>query len=271
MNSSHTTRIWHTIVGIVIVSAIGLGVYTMMRDSATSLHTDIVTDVPTVEKQAPVIEVRSFTKKTSDMDIRVEYAELVYSTSSTTSFEKVINERLRQEAEKIYTEQLKEFSSYTTPESLAWGQRSVIYERKVEKDRVYVDAQVSLISLIYTNYIDTGGAHGTFFYSSDAIDLNSGKDIVLADLLEGIYEPVVLGELRNQIETSSSTETCVHCYAEFTGQDIDMFISEHFALTQKGITFLYGAYDLGAYALTSAGQEITVSKAVLEGFVSRVW
>lgn len=259
-----------TIFWVCLIFFIGTLVYFFISGDSSSKTSNTASTTPVTQKKLPIIRVESFSYSTSSIDLTVEYVQIVQSSSS--SLEKMINDNSKKEAEKLYKNQLQELRQSVTPEDyLTSEQRSVVYERKVQKERVYIDANVSFMSFPYTNYIDTGGAHGTFFYSSETIDLDTGKKLALKDFLQGGYDNFILSELNNQIQTSSSTETCVNCYAEFVDQATEMFVSKNFIFTEKGIVFLYGAYDLGAYALTSAGQEILVSKDILEGFISRVW
>jgi hypothetical protein len=245
--------------------------YFFMSRNRSSLLSQTATTTAVIQKNIPTFQVESFAYSTSSIDLTVEYVQIAQTTSTSSSLELMLNANFKNEAKKLYEEQLRELKQSLIPDSLGWEQRSVTFERKVAKERIFVDTEVSLVSLVYTNYIDTGGAHGTFFYGSETVDLATGKKLVLKDFLQGDYESVIMLELENQIQTSSSTDTCVNCYAEFVDQATEMFISKNFILTKQGVMFLYGAYDLGAYALTSAGQEILVSNEVLQDFVSRDW
>lgn len=232
---------------------------------------ETATSTPVIATSIPVVRMESFTYATSSISLTVEYAQ--FSRLSSSTIEKGINATLKKEAKNIYDEQLKELRQSVTPESLP-GQsgKEVFFERKLQKEKIYSNFDTGVISIPYANYIDTGGAHGMFFYTSQTLDSNTGKKLVLKDMLQGEYEEKVITEVKRQIAFGTSTESCVNCFQELSEQeDVPVFMSDAFLLTEKGIVFLYSAYDLGAYALTSAGQEILVSKEVIESFVGRVW
>lgn len=259
----------------------------------------IATTTPT-----PAVRVESFSYVIDPINITVEYPQIVHMASS--SLESAINANLKSEAKEIYEENLKYLkesssdfvgrteivsitpivSSTTTDDvvdnatttDIATStiktkvvyDRTVIFERKVAKDKTYINNEDKLISFAYEQYIDSGGAHGSFSFASKAIDIESGKDISLDDILKGDYKKVVIKDIEDQIRNKA--DTCVRCESLLSMSDeLEVFVSESFVLSDKGIAFLYSAYDLGAYALTSGGQEITVSKERLSDNISRKW
>lgn len=246
-------------------------IYFLLSGADTVKAPDVVVATSTPSVPAPVLRVESFTYDKNFVNLTIEYPQFVQSSSS--SLESLINKNFKSEAKKLYDDQLKELTQSAGFDELEGVQpREVLYERKVQKDRVYINGGTGIFSVPYTNYIDTGGAHGTFFYSAETIDIYSGKKIELTDVLQGEYEAYVLSSIQKQISVGSSTDTCVNCYAELaSSENLSVFIPKTFILTANGITFLYSAYDLGAYALTSAGQEVSLTKDLLSGFIRRVW
>lgn len=246
-------------------------VYFFISNNTSSTPVQPVTSTSTVSLVLPIVRVESFTYATSSINLTVEYPQFVASASS--SLEKMINTNLKKEAENIYNDQLKELQLAVTPESLPGESgREVFFQRKVQKDAIYISVETNTISVPYYNYVDTGGAHGTFFYTSETFDSVTGKKLALKDFMQGEYERDVFQEIKRQIMLGTSTETCVNCFKELSElEDIPVFVSDNFVLTDKGIVFLYSAYDLGPYALTSQGQEVLVSKDIVKMFISRVW
>jgi hypothetical protein len=223
----------------------------------------VITATSTIAAQQKVtpIRVASFTYATSSINLTVEYLEIVGFTS--------ISENLKKEAQKLYDAELKELKGSINEFA---PDREVIFEKKVQKDRVYIDTNSNTLSVMYTQYMDTGGAHGSFSYASDMIDTSTGKRLLLKDMLQGDYVAMITREIQRQIKLGNASDTCVNCHKELSeGGDVEVFIPESFLLSEKGITFLYSAYDLGAYAITSTGQEVTVSKEFLKSVVKRVW
>lgn len=225
------------------------------------------TITPVVEQKVPVLRVESFTDSSSSIQLTVEYPQFVQSASTST--EKLINTAFKKEAKKLYDEQLKELQNSISSEFPMRG--DVTFERKVQKDKAYIDVKTGIFSVSYANYTDTGGAHGTFFYTSQTIDMNTGITLALKDILQGEYETILVQELEKEIRLGESTETCVNCSSELVTEGFEVNIPKSFLLTSKGIVFLYGAYELGPYVFTSGGQEVLVSKELLQGFISRVW
>ncbi len=250
----------------------------------------------------PAVRVESFTYTVDPIDITVEYPQLVHMASST--IELALNEKFKDEAKKIYDQNLKDLQdassdfvgktevipnssmvistttgtstdatttvTTTAPKTRVVYDRSVMFYRKVAKDKIYIKPDTQTVSFAYELYIDTGGAHGTFSYDSETLDIATGKTLTLRDILQGDYEKVITKNIDKQIH--NPTDTCVRCDALSSAlDDVQVTVPQSFILSDLGITFLYSAYDLGAYALTSTGQEITVSKDVLVDNILRTW
>ncbi len=267
MSPKKLEKIVYMCIGFFVLALI----YFFIGDNRFPTSQEVATSTPVVVSTTPVARMESFTYATSSIQLTVEYAQFVRLSASTT--EKMINESLKKEAKALYDMQLKELRQSITPDSLP-GQsgREVFFQRKLVKDKIYIRPETGIISIPYENYIDTGGAHGTFFFSSQTLDIGTGKKLALQDILQGAYEDVVFSEIKKQIAVGEDTERCVNCSKELAEQEgVPVFVSENFLLSDTGIVFLYGAYDLGAYAITSTGQEVLVPKEVVESFVARVW
>jgi len=267
MSDTKLQKIVYVCIGFFVLTL----AYFLIGDNRFVAPPEIATSTPVVASSTPVVRMESLRYATSSIDLTVEYAQFVRFSSSTV--EKMINSNLKKEAEIIYNEQLKELRQSVVPDSLS-GQsgREVFFQRKLLKEKIYTNFETGIVSIPYSNYIDTGGAHGTFFFSSQTLDSNTGKKVVITDLLNGDYEDVALAEIKKQITIGEDTERCVNCSKELAEQDgIPVFASENFLLSDKGVVFLYGAYDLGAYAITAAGQEILVPREIFESFMVRVW
>ncbi|MEN9605063.1 MAG: hypothetical protein RJB39_748 [Candidatus Parcubacteria bacterium] len=149
--------------------------------------------------------------------------------------------------------------------------REFVHQHEIDKDRVYVNDTTGLVSIVFENYVDFGGAHGSFFYGSIVYDLKTGDEVKLSDLLTGDYNTFLNAYVGEQV--ASKTAVCKNC--ENLEGKIDAVegktVSDSFALTADGMTLLYGAYDLGSYAATASGQEIFVPKEKLKAFIKRDW
>lgn len=185
-----------------------------------------------------------------------------------------LNLRLDRDARETFQKNKKELEDNLV-ELKKYGMdlegREFVHERMVDKSRIYTNQSAEVISIVFSNYVDFGGAHGSFFYDSAVYDMKTGLQVTLRDILTGDYEKFLGEHITNQI--IQKTATCKNC--ENLGGKIDpvdgKIISDSFSLSAGGITFLYGAYDLGSYAETAAGQEVFVSKEVLAEFIQRQW
>ncbi|HPM29674.1 MAG TPA: DUF3298 domain-containing protein [Chryseolinea sp.] len=108
----------------------------------------------------------------------------------------------------------------------------------------------SLISLVATNESFAGGAHGSYETYFINVDPNTGKHIVLSDLLKPGYEGVLLkaGEeaFRNTLELPDSVTYSDEGY-EFPN---DVFqLNSNYGFTNEGIRFVFNAYEVAPYVL----------------------
>lgn len=213
------------------------------------------------------VTVQSLTYATTSGTILIEYP--VFSNMPA------LNSKIKKEADELFATSTKELNA--SVQSLIdfnvdMSTRSLVFEKKIDRDRIYINDKTKTAALIYKQYIDMGGAHGSFFYGSAVYDLRTGSALTLQDILQN-YEAPIRSYVRKEIEASVSGKvTCVHC--ESLDGRIDSgveLLSNYFHVDSKGLTLLYGAYDLGAYAATSAGQEVIIPMNALTGLVKRVW
>lgn len=215
--------------------------------------------------------VSSFTLKTESLkdsdptyDVLIEYPQ--FENANHGSVEERINEQFKKEAQGIF----EETSAEMKDAAVGMIGRDIITERKLNKDRAYINNETGIMSVVYEQYFDTGGAHGTFFYTTETIDLKTGEKLVLKDFLKTTSTDVVVKEIDTQVRNAATT--CVRCdllSGELENMKVE--ISDHFLLSDQGITFLYGSYDLGSYASTARGQEVFVDKQFLKEYISRNW
>lgn len=110
----------------------------------------------------------------------------------------------------------------------------------------------------------TGGAHGSAVNNYYVLDLSQRKQLKLKDLLVRYEKNKLYGALYPEfvqwVKSGDSTVNMKEYEAmwKFT-------LAHNFALTQKGLTFYYGQYEIGPY---SAGMpEFTIPYAKLNGII----
>ena len=151
---------------------------------------------------------------------------------------------------------------------------SAFYTQTVEPDVAFANNQV--ISLVFLNYSYTGGAHGNYGYDAHTYDLQTGKELTLADLvqsdkLQDFYRLVsikLLNTNRDLLfpETVTDIETFLKSKAT-TSTQAQLESYGHLSnwyLTPQGIVFFYNPYEIAPYA--AGVQEITLPLSTWQSF-----
>ncbi len=134
-----------------------------------------------------------------------------------------------------------------------------------ECDCVVTKADEEIVSIIYTYYAFSGGAHPSTWYVSHNFSTKSGEKLNAANVVSDMDSLPKL--LEDRIENEYETEDL---YFE---DDLEVAIKEHydtagdytFTLDHAGITFYFSAYDLAAYA--AGAQIVTINYADEPGIV----
>lgn len=216
------------------------------------------------------VQVKSISTSTPSLKMNVEYPQF-----SDVAYAK-LNADIKRDAQNLYDQGLRELQADNTSASIInvdMGDEGLVIERKLDKEKTYINSETGIASFSFNNYANTGGAHPTFFYTSSTYDLKNGNALALRDLFKGEYEPFLSTYLKDRIVKAKEGDTdCVRC--DTLGGQVETenaILVDVFSLNEKGIVFLYGAYDLGSYAATSAGQEVFVPKDKLGEFVQKGW
>ncbi len=214
------------------------------------------------------ISIQTLEEESSSTSAIVQYPQF----SNTPA----LNAKIEAEAKEEYatnTAEMKRNLEEFKSEGMDMSQRTLVFEKKINSEKTYINTEAGIASITYDEYFDFGGAHGTFFFVSKVYDLKTGESLKLQELLTGDYATKIRSLVSSKIAgAKEDSTTCVRC--SFLGGKADDeadLLSQNFALTKDGIIFLYGAYELGAYAMTSGGQEVFISKDELKGFVTRAW
>ncbi|MDL2243260.1 DUF3298 and DUF4163 domain-containing protein [Bacteroidales bacterium OttesenSCG-928-J19] len=121
-----------------------------------------------------------------------------------------------------------------------------INERKMRNTILFNKGNV--ISQVINTYEYAGGAHGLSTTSGVNIDLNTGDLIEFKDVFDKSVESdlsaLLLEELCETYEVKTRAEL-----DEFGFYFEELYPSENFVMDNKGLTFIYGQYEIGPYVL----------------------
>jgi hypothetical protein len=138
--------------------------------------------------------------------------------------------------------------------------RETMKEEKPDSSKDYVSENYSknsemmvvfnekgLLSLSYSGYSFTGGAHGNYGTILATYDLKAKKQVVLSD----IFRPKYQKTLSTALEKALRKKYKLNAKEPLNGFLFENTIqaTNNFALTHKGILFNYPPYDIAAYAV----------------------
>lgn len=104
-----------------------------------------------------------------------------------------------------------------------------------------------ILNYVIFNEEYTGGAHPNCYYTALNFDKESGKEVVLQDILKEDYETRLTQELivalAEHFKVEPVTEVVVRGYLIN-----DFYISNNYIIGKDKITFIYNRYDIAPYA-----------------------
>ncbi|MGL5956936.1 MAG: DUF3298 and DUF4163 domain-containing protein [Brevinema sp.] len=114
------------------------------------------------------------------------------------------------------------------------------YEFYLEYDIKYTDHHI--LSLVCTEYIYNGGAHGLTRVSPIVYQLSNGKVLnnTVNDLIKSIEDPQLISLLRKKL---LSPEKIKDSYFDFD----TIRLNNSYYITPSGIAFVYNQYEIAAY------------------------
>lgn len=183
--------------------------------------------------------------KSKRSELYVVYPEISGVDSATATKFNSLVKNLVTDLNKSYKEQVAEYSS----EDIKNLPEYVGLSSEVGYDVVL--ANDDFISLIFSDYVFLGGAHGNTGYSTVNYDLKNNKEIKLADLFEPksdylkIISEYSIADLKKRVGEMSDDEWI----SKGAGADAGNFQSWN--LTKKGLMFTFSPYQVAAYAAGS--------------------
>lgn len=267
---SMNRKTWIIIILVILVTAL-ITWYVAKSQNAVTPPTETATSTSATTTTVTV-EVKTLTYNELQNKAILEYVQFPNQPARSAlaelnlEIESVANETFKKNTKELDSN-LKDLQKY----GMNLEGREFVHEREIDKARIYTNQNTGVISIIFQNYVDFGGAHGSFFYGSTVYDIKTGAELKLTDFLQGDYVTFLNAYITEEIK--QKTTTCKNC--EQLDGNVDVVdgkvVSDSFALNADGIIFLYGAYDLGSYAATASGQEVFVSKEKLAEFIKRQW
>lgn len=97
------------------------------------------------------------------------------------------------------------------------------------------------LSYTLNSYVYLGGAHGSTILSGLNFDKNTGYIISADDIFSFGYEEQLSAALRSHLKSSLSAEEYDMLFVT------DITPNGNFVLSQAGITYIYGQYEIGPY------------------------
>ena len=141
------------------------------------------------------------------------------------------------------------------------------YSRWVDERRMEViHADARVLSVELTLYAFTGGAHPNTFVELQSYDLATGEPLALADLLTAGAAPRLqaLGERLFRREWEIAEGESLE-EAGFWFEDDRFELTDNFAVTGKGLVFVYNPYEVAPYVFGPT--RITVPWSELRGLL----
>lgn len=119
--------------------------------------------------------------------------------------------------------------------------------------------QASLLSILTSNYIFSGGAHGNTVVQSFNFDEKAKKRVYLTDILNNEEK---IEAVRDYVWEYAIARPDVF-YPDLKREDIPLTQDTAFYFGSDGITLVFQQYEIAPYV--SGNQEIFISKEVYEG------
>ncbi|MCR5747802.1 MAG: DUF3298 and DUF4163 domain-containing protein, partial [Lachnospiraceae bacterium] len=116
-------------------------------------------------------------------------------------------------------------------------------------------ADKSAVSILFSNYMWSGGAHPNSWFESATIDSNTGNDLTISDIVTDVDKlPEILEkELKEVYEKDTFLEDDLKGLIKQSYEANGDYV---FTLSPDGITFYFSPYELAAYAM--GAQYVTI-------------
>lgn len=180
----------------------------------------------------------------NNTDHKEDYKSEILLLAGFGTNDSTMIDMLREDAEKSYHEWKKQTDSLTVKEASEYG---MSLSREILQQTLVMYESKKTITFAKFVYEYTGGAHGNYGTITLNSDKKTGKHIKLEDVLmpEGIAAlPNLLDQAARKLYKIGNNKKL-----DENGFFVDRIKpSENFYLTESGIGFIYGPYELRSYA-----------------------
>lgn len=178
--------------------------------------------------------------------------------------------KLKEERNTLYSDFREEMASMTEAgiiDSLAEPDMFLSFHYSYNTSvQVYYNAP-ELLTLGFTDYSYTGGAHGMYATIVSSYDLKNKKVLKLSDILLPGYVEAVSKALAKAVRTKYNLSASAPLNTFLFEEEIAP--NENYGFTDKGVFFVYAPYEIAPYA---AGEiELFVSFERIKEFVNPAW
>jgi hypothetical protein len=178
--------------------------------------------------------------------------------------------KLTEERNSLYADFREEMSSMIEAgiiDSLAEPEAFLSFNYSYNTSvQVYYNAP-NLLTLGFTDYSYTGGAHGMYATIVSSYDLKQNKVLKLSDVLLPGYVEAVSRALANAVRRKYNLGDAAPLNTFLFEEEIAP--NENYGFTDKGVFFVYAPYEIAPYA---AGEiELFVSFERIKEFVNPAW
>jgi len=227
-------------------------------DAETAVETDeqdeAVVEYPMIKTQI-VREVSEWDEELGVILINGSYDEICLMDDNYPKLKKTIEKINADNKEEIitecsgFTEDAKEFFIYMEPEyATAWEANNTAYVKRADEN---------VCSVLFAKYRYFGGAHPSSWYESHNIDVKTGAELTLRDVVkdyDGLYNEVLakLEAEENRFKELYG-ESLVY-YENYREIVEDYFYSDNgefplaFTVCGDGIEVYFDAYTIGPYS-----------------------
>ncbi len=170
----------------------------------------------------------------TDINVSIQSLQFFPKTEGINKINNTLSDQFNQfisSSNKMYRDNLDLIKEF--------GRGSIGLEYRAKYQINHIDN--NLISITLNCYIYSGGAHGISHISNYLFDIKSGEQIKLEDILNST-DPKLIEILKNTLlEDNNLTKDSFFKFDEIVP-------NQNFAITDKGITFLYNHYEITSYA-----------------------
>lgn len=158
-----------------------------------------------------------------------------------------LSENFRQGSEENEDglERLLNDASYFYGERMNDGTADYFTPYAYERDCSTVRGDGTVLSFLFSVYINRGGAHGGTIWSGVSFDPETGNRLLLADLTDDLdsLRGICLDEIRSQCAQMSDM-----LYDDYSEHIVSLFSNGLWYLNERGLVFIANEYTLAPYA-----------------------